>query len=340
MTHMHITNFLIRHRYKISTGIILLGLGTALGYSLFHLTHRQIVTPVTLGNCENHPFINPTLDCGEIDQNITRIRNIDIQIRKIIDNEKKEGHITRASVFYRDLTTRRWFGIDDTANFYGASLLKLPLSIIYFKFAEISPNILGQKFSLPTENRNEKEMFPSYKKILTPGSEYTVQELIEGMLIDSDNNPVSVLNGHIDPIFRSNILTDLGIEQSETGSDSPERYINVRIYSNILRFLYNSSYLNLEYSNTLLEYLSRSTFTDGISKVIPKNIPVAHKFGEATQYATDGSIVSRILHDCGIVYEPTNPYIICVMTEGKDFSQMSEVIQHITKATFKFEDYQ
>jgi len=76
-------------------------------------------------------------------------------------------NIIRASVFYRDLTTRRWFGIDDTANFYGASLLKLPLSIIYYKFAEVAPDILLQKFSLPEENRDEKESLPSQKNFLS-----------------------------------------------------------------------------------------------------------------------------------------------------------------------------
>ena len=164
-----------------------------------------------------------------------------------------------------------------------------------------------------------------------------MQQLIEGMLIDSDNNPVTLLNNHIDPVFRTTILHDPGIEDSGSSSNSPDRYVNVRLYANILRALYNSSYLNLTYSEKILDYLSRSTFTNGIGAATPQDIPVAHKFGEATSYAADGSVSSRILHDCGIVYSPNNPYIICIMTEGRDFTNMSEVIKRITQATFQLE---
>ncbi len=324
------------YRFALAVSFLTLISGLGIGYILFH--HVNEPSDVSISdNCTDYPFINPTLDCGEIDQNISRIRNIDIQVRKIIEEEKEQKNITRASVFYRDLNTRRWFGVDDTADFYGASLLKLPLSIIYFKFAEIAPDVLNQKLTLPKEDRNKNEFFPSHKKILTPGTEYTIQQLIEGMIIDSDNNPVAVLDSRIDPIFRSDILHDLGIEESTNDPTSPERYVNVRIYSNILRFLYNASYLNLEYSNTLLEYLSRTTFSEGIGKAIPEGIPIAHKFGEATRYAEDGSVASRILHDCGIVYAPNNPYVICIMTEGSDYTAMSNTIQRIAKTTFEFD---
>lgn len=331
------SNYLTNHRSSVYIGFLTLILCLGIGYIIFRQGDPDPTSSTApIPNCESHRFINQTLDCGLIDENIFRIRNIDMRIRNIIEEEVKKNNITRASVFYRDLTTRRWFGIDDTVNFYGASLLKLPLSIIYFKFAEVAPDILTQKFDLPLEERNEKEFFPSMKKMLVPGTEYTVKELIEGMLIDSDNNPVPVLNAHIDPSFRSSILHDLGIEQPITDVDSPELYINVRIYSNILRFLYNASYLNLVYSDTLLEFLSRTTFNEGIGAVIPPEIPVAHKFGEATKFASDGSVESRILHDCGIVYAPHNPYIICIMTEGKDYTNMSHVIQRIAEATYQF----
>lgn len=154
------------------------------------------------------------------------------------------------------------------------------------------------------------------------------------MIINSDNNPVPLLNEHLDPSLQSSILYDLGIETSRINSSTPERYVNVRIYSNILRFLYNASFLNLEYSNTLLQYLSQSTFDQGITAAIPRTIKVAHKFGEATRNSPDGTVEARVLHDCGIVYEPYNPYIICIMTEGKDYTQMSHVIQRIAGATY------
>lgn len=321
-----------RRIFLMSFGGILLISGLILGY-FFSKNHTPPQSSPS-NNCQSYPLVNQSLDCGTIHENISFISTLDSKIRAIIENETEKKNITRASVFYRDLTTRRWFGINDTENFYAASLLKLPLSIMYYKMSEVAPTILDQKFTLGTQDRNSQSVYTSPKNLLTPGKNYTVKEMIEGMIIDSDNNPIPVLNELIDPKLRSAMLHDLGIEPLISSSTTPGQYINVRIYSNILRFLYNSSYLNLHNSNTLLEYLSRTTFDKGIVASIPSDITVAHKFGEATKYAPDGSVESRILHDCGIVYDPGNPYIICIMTEGTDFTSMSHTMQAIAAATF------
>jgi hypothetical protein len=52
---------------------------------------------------------------------------------------------------------------------------------------------------------------------------------------------------------------------------------------------------------------------------------VAHKFGERIM----GD--SFQLHDCGIVYYPDNPYLLCVMTKGHDFYKQQTAIQIISK---------
>jgi hypothetical protein len=40
------------------------------------------------------------------------------------------------------------------------------------------------------------------------------------------------------------------------------------------------------------------------------------------------------LHDCGIVYFPDNPYIICVMTRGDDVNELAPVVAHISKMVY------
>ena len=40
------------------------------------------------------------------------------------------------------------------------------------------------------------------------------------------------------------------------------------------------------------------------------------------------------LHDCGIVYHPQNPYIICIMTKGGDINSEKLQIQKISKAVY------
>jgi len=86
----------------------------------------------------------------------------------------------------------------------------------------------------------------------------------------------------------------------------------------------------------VLSLLTHTNFTSGLTAGIPKNIVVAHKFGEATDDDVSGSIISRELHDCGIIYYPGKPYLLCVMTKGTDFSKLEGVISGISEIAYDF----
>ena len=68
---------------------------------------------------------------------------------------------------------------------------------------------------------------------------------------------------------------------------------------------------------------------DDLRKGVPKNIPIAHKFSERKQ----GDITQ--LHDCGIVYYPGNPYLLCVFTKGDDFNELSDAIVTVAKMVYE-----
>ena len=105
--------------------------------------------------------------------------------------------------------------------------------------------------------------------------------------------------------------------------------MNVKEYSSFFRVLYNSSYINKESSEFALELLAESKFTEGIKSGVPKNIVVSHKFGEQIN---KNSLLQ--LHDCGIVYAPKKPYILCVMTRGNNFDELADIIKNISKITY------
>jgi beta-lactamase class A len=77
-------------------------------------------------------------------------------------------------------------------------------------------------------------------------------------------------------------------------------------------------------SNKALEILSTVEFRDGLRAKLPPEIKIAHKFGER------GTRDGFQLHDCGIVYYPERPYLLCVMTRGQDMDSLKEVIQDIS----------
>ncbi len=100
-------------------------------------------------------------------------------------------------------------------------------------------------------------------------------------------------------------------------------------YAVVLRTLFSATYLNRLNSEKTLELLSKTYYKDGIVEGVPSNIPVAHKFGlREAQSVTE-------LHDCGIIYYPDHPYLLCVMTAGSNFNLLQKIIQDISRITYE-----
>lgn len=272
-------------------------------------------------------FTNPLLEC-EVNSSVgeTEYKPSKNTITAYIEKERNKQTVTHASVYYRDLNNGPWFGINERENFSPASLLKLPILMAYLKQAEKTPEILEQKLL--------------YKKMVTPvvpsfapasplenAREYAIGELLEHMIVYSDNDALFLLEKNIDNRAIDAVTDDLGIETAT--ETTPEDYMSVKSYASLLRVLYNASYLNREMSEKALATLSKSTFSKGIVSKLPQELRVAHKFGE--RELANGV---KQLHDCGIVYYPRHPYLLCVMTRGTDYEPLEEVIGTISKKIY------
>jgi beta-lactamase class A len=313
-------------KYIFFLGAFLVGGILVWSFSYFSRPMKQ--------SCSNdYPFISGEIDCQNIDEKTNQVEGLRHDITQIIDNEKSQQHIIRASVFYRDLNTRRWFGVNDIDKFYPASLIKLPISIMYYKIAEMEPYIFDKELQIPSdEGDNSDQHYPPADPLL-PGKTYTIKEMIRHMLIYSDNAPFSVLYDG-GKLFRDKILSDLGVYEPPAGQSQEMWNVTARSYANIFRMLYNASYVSVQSANEILNTLSQSTFKNGIVAGVPETVKVSHKFGEAEGVQSDGTVQSRILNDCGIVYKPNTPYILCLMIEGQDYAQMETVMQKISKGAY------
>jgi hypothetical protein len=118
----------------------------------------------------------------------------------------------------------------------------------------------------------------------------------------------------------------LGIETLSTTDD----YMTVGKYAIFFRVLFNSTYLSRNMSEKALGLLSKTDFSNGLVRDLPKGVMVAHKFGELTLENQDRIIEKRELHDCGIVYEKDRPYLLCVMTKGAQYSDLEDMIAGIS----------
>lgn len=285
-------------------------------------------------------FINPLLEY-EVSGSVfgPALSSFEDDIQKLVDNLKKKYQANEVSVYFRNLNDGPWFGINQDINYFPASLLKLPIMLAYYKASESEPKVLDEKITYDEGyvktlgNFNEEEYYKP-EKTIEPKQTYTVSELIEKMIVYSDNNAKNLLVLNLDkPDMLYKLYTDLGLAsppELRSGGD----VLTVHEYATFYRILYNASYLNKEDSNKVLELLSRSNFNRGINAGVPDNIKVAHKFGEHS----DNNF--RQLHDCGIIYYPQNPYILCIMTRGAVFDELEKIIGEISKSVYEHVDKQ
>lgn len=279
-------------------------------------------------NTTHYPLINPLLECRE-GEGISNqwLGNAPYQVKRYIDTAIAHGSTNHVSVYYRNLNNGPWFGVNEYEAFSPASLLKVPLLFTVLKESEQSPSLLDKKVLYAGTDEPSDQQFTPQKQIEV-GSTYSVAELTERMIRFSDNEAALILLNILTSEKALQTYHDLNLPMPTNGIVD---FMTVKEYATFFRVLYNASYLEKKTSQVALELLSTTVFNNGLREGVPSSIPIAHKFGEFWKVGD----TQKQLHDCGIIYEPQQPYLLCVMTRGTDFDTLAKVIKDISKIVYQ-----
>lgn len=271
-------------------------------------------------------FINPLLECDTSSSLYNQeLMSFEDDLQSLASSEINKGLVKSIGIYFRDLNNGPWFGVNSQEDYMPASLLKVPLMMSYYKISESDSSVLEQKLKFDSpEDLNTQFYKP--KNLIKPGETDTVDSLIKLMILYSDNNSTKLLFDNIDTNKLTSIYTDLKVNVADVSSSN--NFVSAKDYGAFFRVLYNASYLNREMSSKALELLSQTDFANGLRLGVPKDIVIAHKFGEVDSEA------EIQLHDCGIIYYPKRPYLLCVMTKGNDAIKLAKVIKDVSKATY------
>lgn len=278
-----------------------------------------------------YKYINPDLACEDkIIINKKGYFETSLKIQELIDKKEKEGQITYFSLYFRDLQNGPTLGINEHEKFSPASLLKLPVLLAYLNLQIDNPDILNTEIGFDGVSVNLNQFYPP-KISAQENTPYKVSDLLDYMIKYSDNNSYNALNTYLQQISPDKDLVqqtfnDLGITDPK---DIYDQTLSVKSYASIFIQLYHNSFFpNKDLSEQALEILVNTDFVEGLTQGIPTDITVAHKFGERSH------MEGEQLHDCGIVYYPDNPYILCIMTRGPEFFILSQIIGDVSKIIY------
>lgn len=277
----------------------------------------------------NFLLVNPLLDCYDLGKsNLREMIALEKQIKEEINKHLVNKSATYVSVYYRDLLNGHWIGINETQRYSPASLLKLPILIAALKQAEEDSSFLSRRITINAVGDKMKQNLGTNNFSLEAGNTYTIDDLLNYMIIFSDNQCKNIVVEQMDQKYLMEIFYDLGIDINKYKEN--EDFLSVKEYATYYRLLFNATYLTKMHSNYALYVLSKSRFKKGIVAGVPDSVTVAHKFGERAY--SEGNL--KQLHDCGIIYVPNKPYLLCVMVKGSDFMAMEKVISGISKILY------
>ena len=149
----------------------------------------------------------------------------------------------------------------------------------------------------------------------------------------ADHQALVLLHQRLPKSYQVELYTLLGVDPKLI--TDPTARLTIRQYSIFFRILFNASFLSRTNSEYALKLLSESSFEQGVRKGVPLDVAVSHKFGERK---TSGDL--QQFHDCGIVYYPQHPYLLCVMTRGQDVTKLIDSIYKTSEFVYEKIDSQ
>jgi beta-lactamase class A len=321
-----------------------LGIGIFIGYQISENKFANN-SPQEIHSQEGK-LTNPLLECSSAEilyeKDLSSFRG---KLQNYVDERlNNDDNFETISIYYRDLQNGPWVGINEDELFMGGSLHKVSFLVAALKTIQENPELLEEKRLFSEEMLEEVQK--AYEKIgiqivgqtyepkqdISVGNSYTIAQLLEYMIVYSSNNAMHLLSGFIGPDNLQKVEYELGVI-SDNKQDEYGDYLSTIEYASLFRVLYNSSYLEQQWSEYALELLSRVDFDWGISAALPNDIVFANKFGEMS-VITGSFAAERQLHDCGIVYYPDHPYLLCVMTRGYQYLKLEQTLQGVSQIVY------
>ncbi|MCM8791487.1 MAG: class A beta-lactamase-related serine hydrolase [Candidatus Omnitrophica bacterium] len=217
------------------------------------------------------------------------------------------------SLVIKDLATGLEISFDKDKAIQSASLVKVPIMAAVF-YAESEGRLkLDEKM---THIRAQTVPGSGVLKSEKPGKSYTIKELMDLMISESDNTAANMLMEKLGMDYLDKSFKRMGLKNtniSRVMMDFKSRKMGVENYTTasdmayLLEKIYRGKLINPLVSKECLTILARQKVKDRIPKKLPPGTVVAHKTG----------LERGVCHDAGIVYTKKGNFLIVALTRHK-----------------------
>ena len=238
-----------------------------------------------------------------------------------------------AGLYIKDLRKGLEYTYNVDRPFPSASLVKLPLMVATFQAIKEGRISLQ---TVVTMKRRDRRGGSGRLRFCRTGSAFTVSELLDHMIGESDNTATHLLVDLLGFDYINQVFERIGLKETRIHPEGlsltwrrvqNENYTTPREMAFVLEKIYRKEMVSREASAEMVEILKRAGYRDRLARYLPLDWQLAHKTG----------LLRRACHDCGIVYSPEGDFLVCVLTaHNRNYRRAKRFIALIGRRTFNF----
>ncbi len=239
----------------------------------------------------------------------------------------------RVAVYIKDLQKGRVWAYHADDLFPSASLIKVP--IMFSVFNKIAIGDLSLQTRLKLEKRHRTGGSGSLKWY-RDGSQFTVRQLLEKMIDESDNTATRMLIDEVGIAYLQQQFAKMGLVYTEIYPEglslkntgvTYENYTTAREMAGLLDKVYRGDAVDRYSSQLMVDILKRLKAHSRLAKFLPSGWEIAHKTG----------LLRRACHDSSIIFSPKGDYIMVVLTgQNRDYTTAKDFISKLGQLTYRY----
>lgn len=309
---------IVSHSFILVLGLVI-SLAAAVAYLRQSLPPEARVSPTASSTA--------TPSSLQVGQTITGTKLTPQEINTDQDNIMKyltvEGALLgindNFSLYFQNLNVPEEVGIDPSRSWVPASTIKSYVVLEAFHQRDLGILDFNQVITIKAQNVVPTELETDDYPRLREGTTATVRQILESMIVQSDN---TAYNTMLDILDRRNInqtlrrlsLTEtvvgekLNLDDTQLALDLavPGRQPNTTTAKDLASFFDLVYHQGVPDSDEMMGIFKKQKINNMIPQLLPSGTVVAHKTGDW----------APIYHDGGVVYKPGDPFILTIFTNA------------------------
>lgn len=276
--------------------------------------YHLLINP-TLSYSSNYSFLNKRLPLNAKEGKKAKMSPLKYG-ENLSDLENKLNMLAKnypslkPSVFVWSIDNYGYASINSDKAYSCASIIKLPILIQLYKSVEAEQFGINDKMLFSEHYRSSGSGNMQYSQA---GNSYTLSQLAELMIQDSDNTATNMLISKVGSMNDVNAaLKEWGIKHTSVRTWLPDLTgNNYTTAEDLAQMLYNitddnNSFLNVNSQSDIINIMGKVKNVSLIKSGLPNGVDFIHKTGD----------IGSMLGDAGVVYMPSGQrYIVVVMVQ-------------------------